>query len=101
MDRLVSQGVSYFYLSRSAQGVIDGRKLARPPQVKLVYDHDGVQILEMRPSRQLVNAARVLRRHAAQTDAVSAASPMDSPLTSGRPGLSELSEQSGVPGVQR
>lgn len=100
VDRLVSQGVSYFYLSRSAQGVVDGRKLARPPQVELVYDHDGVQILELSPSRQLVNAARILRRHAEQTDAVNAASPMNSPRTSGRPGLAEISEPPGVLGVQ-
>ncbi len=93
VDRLVSQGVGYFYLSRSAHGMIDGRKLARPPQVKLVYDHDGVQILEMNPSVQLVNAARILRRHSAQDVPGSRPDPVGTLRGSGG------SEQSAVPGM--
>jgi len=64
IDRLVVQGVRYFYFSRSARGMVDARKLAESPLVELVYDRGGVQIIELQASEQMTNALRLMRRDA-------------------------------------
>ena len=65
VHRLISHGVEYFYFSRSAWGLIDGRKLAKSPLISLVYDRDGVQIIKMTASPQFREGIRLLQENAA------------------------------------
>jgi hypothetical protein len=66
INRLVTQGVGYFYFSRSARGMVDARKLAQSPLVELVYDRDGVQIIAMKASKAMINGLRLLQQDAAR-----------------------------------
>jgi hypothetical protein len=66
INRLVTQGVRYFYFSRSARGMVDARKLAQSPLVELVYDRDGVQIIAMKASKAMINGLRLLQQDAAR-----------------------------------
>ena len=69
IDRLVIQGIQYFYFSRSARGIIDARKLAASPLVDLVYDDAGVQIVKMSSSAALTNPLRLLKADAKRSEA--------------------------------